>query len=112
MQQEFHRRFKAPDALEHRATVDHAVDLVWCQNANGGSLAGRNPSTPRDGKRPLDGSISLRGEKTTWKVTDKCDEEWKEGEHWQKGKSKKQPGKRPKTFQENSQGKDPSIFKG
>ena len=36
-------------------------------------------------------------------MTDNCDEEWREGEHWKKEKSKSSQGKDPKTFQENSQ---------
>ena len=87
------------------ATVDPAGDLVWCQNANSGSRGGRNPGTPRDGKGPLDGSIS----QTTWKVTGKCDEEWK-GEHRQKVKIARE--RTQKTLQENSQGRDPSTFEG
>ena len=78
---------KAASDLYESASVDPAGDLVWCQNENSGSLGGRNPRTPRDGKRPLDGSISPREERTTWKVTGNCDEEWK-GEHRQKEKVK------------------------
>ena len=73
--------------------MDSAVDLVWCQNANGGSPGGRNPGTPRNGKRPLAAPF-LRGvEKTTWKVTDNCDEEWRAGEFWNKEKRKNSLGR-------------------
>ena len=36
------------------------VDLAWCQTLNGGSLGGRNPSTPRKGMRPNDSPLSPR----------------------------------------------------
>ena len=99
---------KAASGWYEGATVDPAVDLAWCQNANGGSLGERIPSTPRNGKRPLSGR-----EKTTWKVTDKRDEEWKEGDCGQKEKSKKNSqGKDPKTFEINCQGEDPRTFEG
>ena len=42
------------------ATVDPALDLAWCQNANGGNLGVGNPGTPRNGKRAHDGSRSPR----------------------------------------------------
>ena len=47
---------KAASGWYESATVDRAVDLVWCQK--GGSVGGRNPRTPRNGKRTLDGAIS------------------------------------------------------
>ena len=41
-------------------------------------------------------ALFLRGrEKTTWKVTDSCDEGWREGEHWQKEKTAKERTQRP-----------------
>ena len=38
---------KAASVWYQGATVDPAVDLVWCQNANVGSLGGRNPGTKK-----------------------------------------------------------------
>ena len=40
----------------------------------------------------------------TWKVTDICDEGWREGEHGKK-KKEKQPGKGPKDFERKQPGK-------
>ena len=92
MQQEFYRRFRTPDAQEHRAgrdekeaweedwddgktpnewyegdTVDPAVSPDRCQDANGGSCGGGNPSTPRNGTH-VRGQLSF----PTW-------ETWQDG---------------------------------
>ena len=42
------------------ATVDPAVDPARCQDANGGSFGGGNPSTPRNGMRAHDSFRSSR----------------------------------------------------
>ena len=100
---------KAASDRYESATVDPAGDLVGCQNAKSGGIGGRTPGTPRDGKRPLDGSISQREEKTTWKVKGNCDEEWK-GEHSEKEKVKITRERKHKTLQENSQRRDLRTF--
>ena len=78
MQQEFCRRYRTPDAPEQMAggdwddkkaqsgwykgaTMDPAVDPDRCQDANGGSCGGGNPSTPRNGTHAHDSSRSARG---------------------------------------------------
>ena len=86
LQEEVNRRFKAPAAPEQMAgageredcegdwddekaasgwyegaTVGPAVDPAPCQEGNGGSFGGGNPSTPRNGLRARDSSRSPRG---------------------------------------------------
>ena len=52
---------KAANRWYEGATVDPAVDPARCQDANGGSFGGGNPSTPRSGMRVNDSSRSPRG---------------------------------------------------
>ena len=104
---------KAKNDWYASATVDPAVDLVWCQNANERSLGGRMSRHAKKWKATswrLYFPAEEGGGRTTWKVTDKWDEEWKEGECGQQGKSKNSQGKDPSTFKENSQGGDPSTL--
>ena len=45
------------------ATVGPAVDPARCQDANGGSFGGGNPSTPRNGLHARESSRSPRGQR-------------------------------------------------
>ena len=47
----------------------------------------------------------------TWKVTNNCDEGWREGEQFQKEKSENSQGRDPGTLERNSHGKDPTTPK-
>ena len=54
--------------------------------------------------------VPRAGNEIRWKRMNTCDRGWREGEHWQKERSKNSQGKDPKTFEENSQGGDLSIL--
>ena len=52
---------QAPNEWYESAVVDPVVDSNRCQDANGGSGGGGNPSTPRNGTHARDSSRSPRG---------------------------------------------------
>ena len=56
--------------------------------------------------------VPRAGNEIRWKRMNTCDRGWREGEHWQKGKSEHSQGKDPKIFEGNSQEKDPSTSEG
>ena len=132
-QQEFVRQYRTPDApvqwaggedkgdrerdwddekeqsgWYESAAVDSGVDSDRCQDANGGSGGGGNPSTPRNGTHARDSSRSPRGKDGKmdgggWNFLRKEGEQ----ENIGRKKEKNSQGTDPKTFQVNSQGRDP-----